>query len=1179
MRLEKIKLAGFKSFVDPTTVGFPSNLSGIVGPNGCGKSNVIDAVRWVMGESSAKNLRGESITDVIFNGAGNRSPSGQASIELHFDNSDGRLGGAYQQYGEIVIRRQVNLEGHSTYYLNGSVCRRRDITDIFLGTGLGPRSYAIIEQGTISKLIEAKPQDLRNYLEEAAGISKYKERRRETELRLGHTRDNLSRMNDIREELQKQLDHLSKQAEVAEKFQKYKDEEKLLKGQIYALKAKDIEQQIAQHKEKIIVAENQLEALNTHRQTLLTQKEIQQQERAEFQENADNVQKTYYEINTELAKIEQQLSYYQEQKGKIEQQIEKLTEEKYQAENHLVLEKQRKDELSASYQKLIPELSQAQTDLESVRHELADNESNFETAQEAWNKFQQEASLHLQQSQIEQTNIQHIEKRISDINQRISRLSEEQTKYQQLMLDFDLSPLQEKIIEHQTDLASQEKAVLEDNEQLKYVREENQQTQRVLDEYRTSLQTLKGKLASLQALQEAALGKNNQAQQQFLEKFHLDKEPRLAEKIKVQSGWEKAVETMLSQQLESICLERFEEILAPQSELFNALKDIKFSLHFLNTQSDKFVQESKNTTNSVLLTSLCEGPQSVLALLSNVYTAETLEAACEILPSLQDPKASVITREGLWIGRNFVRVVKMDDQKGNVILREKMLLDCQHEIQLKTGFIQEQQEKLEANLEQIKQLEFARDEKQKMISELTRTLSESHSQLKIQQSEQSQHEQRKTQCENEIGALQNQKLIEEQALNQSKQNWDEALIQLEKDNQSREYLQSQTDNFRQSLQLSRANYQKQQQLHHGLSTQVSVLETQQKSSQEMCDRLSMQIDNTEQKKNEAQQELVVLLPLQEEHQKMLSLKLTEKSQVEKSLQDKREQLSHCEQVLRELEKSLQVCDGEREEQLRILEQHRITLETVTVNFGSLKEKSEEIGEILENLCNNLPEELNIHDCEERLSKITARIERLGLINLAAISEHAQLLERKTYLDTQHQDLITALELLEEAIQKIDKETRLRFKETYEKVNALFKELFPKIFGGGQAYLELTGDDLLETGVQVIARPPGKRNSTIHLLSGGEKALTAMALVFSIFQLNPAPFCMLDEVDAPLDDANIGRFCGLVKEMSKSVQFIFISHNKLAIEMAEHLIGVTMGEPGVSRLVAVDVQSAMEMAEA
>jgi len=1178
MRLDKIKLAGFKSFVDPTTVGFPGNLSGVVGPNGCGKSNIIDAVRWVMGESSAKNLRGESIVDVIFNGAGSRSASGQASIELHFDNSSGRLGGAYQQYNEIVIRRQVNLEGHSTYYLNGSVCRRRDITDIFLGTGLGPRSYAIIEQGTISRLIEAKPQDLRNYLEEAAGISKYKERRRETELRLGHTRDNLARMTDIRDELQKQLDHLSKQAEVAEKYQQLKDQEKNLKAQLFALKAKHIQSEVTLHTDAILEAENVLEKLNTEKQSQLTQKEVMQQNRATQQEECDAVQKTYYEINTELAKIEQQLSYHQEQKRSLELSLSQLSVENTNAKQHLEQEHQRYQEVLQNIESTAPALEQSQLDLEQCRHELESVELDYEKAQRSWNEFQQQCAFNLQRSQVEQTKIQHIEKQIQDIQQRIMRLSDEQSQYSQLVLSFDSTPIENQLLELQSKIDSQQQRMTQDNQRLSTLRDDNKSLHNMLDQMKTNLQTLKGRYASLLALQESALGKDNEKQQHWLKQYQLENSNRLAQLIKVESGWEKAVEVILSQQLESLCLENYNDIVNPHSALIDSLNEINFSINLLNISEQTEPFSDERIEGLISLSSLCKGPDVLLKLLSNVYVAKDIAQAFSFLNQVNS-RSSLITPEGIWLSCDFLRVLKLDEKKGDVILREKILLDCQTEIENKTHEIEQKESLYDQSLQEIKTLENTLHENQRALSVLMQNHSELNTQHKIQQTKHSQHEQRKAQLENEIIDLRVQKEKEEESLKQSKQLWETSLAQLEEDNKHKELLKTQSDEKRQQCQSVRESHQKQQQLHHALSTQIQILNTQKQSLHDLCERLKSQIESFTQKTTDISSELENLIPKGNSYQLELEEKLKLKSDCEKQLQEKREQLAQTDNEIRDTEKLLQECDDERSKQQILLEQKRISLESSSVELKTLREKCDEIGEQLESLIAALTDECNLEQTQIQLNKVSVKIERLGLINLAAISEHAQLLERKTYLDTQHQDLVTALELLEEAIRKIDRETKLRFKETYEKVNSVFQELFPRIFAGGQAYLELTGDDLLETGVQVIARPPGKRNSTIHLLSGGEKALTAIALVFSIFQLNPAPFCMLDEVDAPLDDTNIGRFCALVKEMSKNVQFIFISHNKIAIEMAEHLIGVTMNEPGVSRLVAVDVQSAMEMAEA
>jgi chromosome segregation protein len=1159
MRLKQIKLAGFKSFVDPITVSFPANLTGVVGPNGCGKSNIIDAVRWVMGESSAKQLRGESIVDVIFNGSINRKPSGHASIELLFDNTDGSLGGMYAQYPEIVIRRQVSHEGISTYYLNGAVCRRRDITDIFLGTGLGPRSYAIIEQGMISRLIEAKPEELRIYLEEAAGISKYKERRRETELRLQHTKDNLARLNDIREELQKQLDHLSKQAAIAEKYQQLKIQEKTSRSELFALKARNYQLEITKEHETILALESQLEMQNTQWQNIATQRELKQSQQIEANDALQIVQKEFYEANTALARIEEQVQHHREQKRKLEKELIQIENEGEQLLNQQKEEEIKQSHLINQINELMPKMDEKKKALETSRLSLTEMETQFYQWQEKWDAFNLEASNHSKDAHSEKVKLEHLEKHLHQIQEKISTLTHEQEEYTQLNLPLGIETLQKEMEVLHTDIENHQYTLSSYQEKLQAQRDKNHESHQKLDQYRTALQSLRGRFASLQALQEAALGKNVEATNDWLKTYHLENYPRLAEKLQVEEGWELAVETVLSQQLEAIAIEDF-SVLLPEIDL-------------PDSPSIKLMNEI--TPQS--LASKCTGPISVLNILTKIYRAEDLQDALTQISHLS-LDASVVTRDGIWLSNGWLRVMKPDDQKDSIIVREKMLAESQKQISTLTETVETAQQTLQEDQELLRTLELERDEQHKIISDLSAKYANLNAELKVQEAALNQHQQRKAVLFKEIETLQTQKSQEEKIFKASQENSQMLIDLVEKDNTAREILQKTRDEERAKLQLEREVFASHQQELHQLSTQAEVLQTQQKGSQTLFERLSRDIQISAEKLEQLKIQSTEIAPIESQLQETLNQLLASRSSLENRVQERKETLSAIEHDLREFEKEQRNHDEERNRLRTLLEEKRLSQQSLTVRIHTITEQLQEMGLELSEISQTLSPELNEIDCEALLNKTLQKIERLGPINLAAISEHAQLSERKNYLDQQNDDLMLALNTLEDAIRKIDQETRQKFKEIYEKVNELFQQLFPRIFGGGQAFLELTGDDLLETGVNVIARPPGKRNSTIHLLSGGEKALTAIALVFAIFQLNPAPFCMLDEVDAPLDDSNVGRFCELVKEMSKNVQFIFISHNKLAIEMAEHLIGVTMNEPGVSRLVAVDVKAAMEMAE-
>ena len=1168
MRLRHIKLAGFKSFVDPTTVAFPGNLSGVVGPNGCGKSNIIDAVRWVMGESSAKNLRADTMDDVIFNGSTKRSASAQAAVELHFDNSEGRLGGPYAQYGEIVIRRQVSMDGSSTYYLNNTVCRRRDIRDIFLGTGLGPRSYAIIEQGMISRLIEAKPEELRIYLEEAAGISKYKERRRETELRLQHTRDNLARLMDLRDELQKQLDHLTKQAESAEKYQDLKEQERILRAQLLALRAKQLEVQMDIEQQQITHLENQLEKINADYQAVFTQREVEQQKQTQANDEVQEAQKIFYQLNTELARVEQTLSHHRERYRQWETDLSRIIQELTQSQNQLSIEESRQLELSQLIENLVPAVAETTNLAEKARDYFHQCEQKQHEWQQKWDEFNHHASQHSREAQVEQTRIQHLEKHILQIQERLSRLESEKEKYIQTSLPLGISTLQENIDLASREIQTHQETISTLQQTLQIARQTHQENQKNLDEARTVLQSLKGRFASLQALQESALGKNTESRVRWLQAHHLDDKPRLAQQVDVEEGFELAVETLLSDYLEAICVDNIEELLLPLTDLKST------SLSFIESGAK---QDFKSHSTDLLINKV-KAPQVVADLLKNIYVADDILQAYEILKNLASHE-SIITKDGIWIGRGWLRVRAQADQKAGVIRRERELTDIQKEIADQIAKVESIQMLLLTSQEKLSELDKERDAAQKTLSSVSARYSDLNAQLKVQQAQLNQTEQRKSQLVHEVEELTQQKNQEEESLTTARSQWQLLMTHMNEDAVTRENLQKERDAEREIVIKAREEYQALQNSAHQQKTQLEVLQTQFRASDESQQRLQHQLAVLTEKQVLLNSQLAESKQPEEVLTTELNALLSQQQEAEKNVQFKREALSLIENNLREFEKTLQNTEIERTTLRTQLEQRRLENQSYTTRLNTLAEQLQETGLTLEDIQANLPPEATEITWEINLNKVLNRIERLGPINLAAISELAQQSERKIYLDQQNEDLVTALTTLEDAIHRIDKETRARFKEVYEKVNGLFEKLFPRIFGGGHAYLELTGEDLLQTGVNVIARPPGKRNTTIHLLSGGEKALTAIALVFSIFHLNPAPFCMLDEVDAPLDDANIGRFCELVKEMSSSVQFIFISHNKLAIEMAEHLIGVTMNEPGVSRLVAVDVNAAVAMADA
>ncbi|MBQ0711733.1 MAG: chromosome segregation protein SMC [Porticoccus sp.] len=1170
MRLKCIKLAGFKSFVDPTTVTFPSNLCAVVGPNGCGKSNIIDAVRWVMGESSAKHLRGESMTDVIFNGSGGRKPVGQASIELVFDNSDGSLGGEYAGWSEISIKRKVTRDSQSNYYLNGNKCRRRDITDIFLGTGLGPRSYAIIEQGMISSLIEAKPDDLRVYIEEAAGISKYKERRRETESRMRRTKENLERLTDIREELGRQLNRLERQSQAAEKYAELKKEERQSKAELQALRWRGLESQSIERRKSINELELKVEALVTERSGCDTALERHRTESTEHGDTFNEVQGRYYSIGAEVARIEQAIQHVQDRAQELQQDLTQTERNFVESEEHLRVDRQKAQSWDAELQEISPELEKVVAAEELSQAALQQAEEVMQSWQASWDDFNHTASEPRQQAEVQQSRIQHLEQVLRRLAERLENIQSEHQGLSDSSVQEDITLLQEQLAE--VELASDDKKSYLDTitEQMDSARQQGQRANTELDESRTSMQTMLGRKASLDALQQAALSGEGD-QQQWLESKQLNSQPRLAETLQVEAGWETAVETVLGSYLQAVCVDNLDD-LSSQLDTF-----AKGELVLVDKALDLDASSASGEMLSNKLSDKVNGEYAAV-MLSGIYAVDDLKSALAMRENLGAGE-SVVTRDSLWMGANWLRVARDQDATVGVLKRrqelealETELADCRDRV---AGLEQQKN----TSEKQLRDLEAQREVISSEVAEQQRQYAELRSKLSAGQMQVEQFAARRERAEQELTEAKEQQQQEQENLAEARQLLSGAIEVMEQDTKRREVLLQQRDDYRAALDQARQSARHDRDRSHELAMREKSVSTQLQSVREGIGRLEIQVarlqERREQLRESFNQDEDPTFELKEQLAGQLEIRLG----VEKELADARRAVEDVEHQMRAVEQRRNKLEQEIQEQRSLLEQQRLVAQDLATRSKTIEEQISEHNFDLEPLLEALPEDADSAQWEQTLERIGSRIQRLGPINLAAIDEYKVESERKAYLDAQNAELEDALETLESAIRKIDRETRTRFKETFDRINVSLQELFPKLFGGGHAYLELTGEDLLDTGVTIMARPPGKKNTTVHLLSGGEKALTAIALVFSIFHLNPAPFCMLDEVDAPLDDANVARYARMVEEMSATVQFVYISHNKIAMEMANQLMGVTMYEPGVSRLVSVDVNQAVELAEA
>ncbi|MGN7749101.1 chromosome segregation protein SMC [Pseudomonas sp. 22515] len=1162
MRLKCIRLAGFKSFVDPTTVNFPSNMAAVVGPNGCGKSNIIDAVRWVMGESSAKNLRGESMTDVIFNGSSGRKPVSQASIELVFDNSETTLVGEYAAYAEISIRRKVTRDGQNSYYLNGTKCRRRDITDIFLGTGLGPRSYSIIEQGMISKLIEAKPEELRNFIEEAAGISKYKERRRETENRIRRTQENLARLTDLREELERQLERLHRQAQAAEKYREYKAQERQMKARLSALRWRDLDEQVRQRESVIGDQGVSHEALVAEQRNADASIERLRDGHHELSERFNQVQGRFYSVAGDIARVEQSIQHGQQRLRQLQDDFKEAERTRLEAESHLGHDRTLLATLGEELAMLEPEQEMTLAAAEEAAAALEEAELGMHGWQEQWDSFNSRSAEPRRQAEVQQARLQQLETSLERQAERQRKLVEEREQLGGDPQDAAMLELAEQLAS--SEMLLEELQLCEEQviERLESAREQMQQATQAQQQAQGDLQRLGGRLASLEALQQAALEPGAGAAQ-WLHGQGLEQQPRLAEGLRVEPGWELAVETVLGADLQAVLVDDFND------------------LDFAGLEQGELRLLLAVGAGATLPGSLLEKVESRIDLapwLGQVRPVEDLAQALEQRASLGEGQ-SLVSRDGYWVGRHFVRVRRGGEAEGGVLARGQEIERLGQEQLEQEAALEQLDQQLQALREQQLDLEEQREQLRRRTQDENRLHGELKASLSASRARAEQVELRRRRLHEELSELEEQRALEHEQLGEARLLLQEALELMAQDTEQREQLMARRDTLRESLDRVRQEARQHKDHAHQLAVRLGSLRAQHDSTRQALERLEQQAARL----TERQEQLSLNLEEGEAPQEELRLKLEEllerRMSVDEEMRLARLHMDEADRELRDAEKRRTQAEQQAQLLRGQLEQLRLECQGLDVRRKTLQEQLLADGYDLQGVLATLEAEASEQGTEQELEQLEARIQRLGAINLAAIEEYEQQSERKRYLDAQDADLVEALETLENVIRKIDKETRNRFKDTFDQINAGLQALFPKVFGGGSAYLELTGEDLLDTGVTIMARPPGKKNSTIHLLSGGEKALTALALVFAIFKLNPAPFCMLDEVDAPLDDANVGRYARLVKEMSESVQFIYITHNKIAMEMADQLMGVTMHEPGCSRLVAVDVEAAMAMVDA
>ena len=1164
MRLKTIKLSGFKSFVEPITIPISGDLIGIIGPNGCGKSNIIDAVRWVMGEMSAKNLRGDSMADVIFNGSNSRKPVAAASVELVFDNSDGKAGGQYASYAEIAIRREAGRDGQSDYYLNRTKCRRKDITDIFLGTGLGPRAYSIIEQGMVTRIIEAKPEDLRGFIEEAAGISKYKERRRETESRIKHTRENLTRVEDIRKELETQLSKLQKQSKAAARYKELKQEERLVKAQLLALRWLELDQKLHAHDREIAALQNALDLALARQHGIEAEIEKIRSQQTEAMDRFNAVQAEFYSVGAEVSRLEQAIQHARETRENQLREQEQINRSWGEASAHLQADVTRMDEMKRRLDELAPQLEENVRARDTAVGNRSQAERTMLDWQNEWESFSAMAAEPAKVRDVQAARILQLEQHLEQSRQRQARLEQESATIAAELDNEPASALQTQVAELDEACESKERSIAGIETRLRESRDRRDELDDELAEVRGRKQNSEARLASLRELQSAAQGESDAALGEWLRGQGLDQAPRLARLLKVESGWEKAVERVLGINLGAVCVPSMGQVTAasgsPQSQV-----------SFIELGASPAHQSSARAA----LLDKVKGEIDLAPLLEGVYVTESLEQALVMRAALST-RESIVTRDGAWLGRNWLSLGHEKGARAGWLLREREIETLQSELSGLQDKLGNLQAELAAMDTQLQNLEDERDELSRDLNENNRERARLREQLGHKQARLSQLESRRAQIGHEQHEINEQLNRDQSEVTAAGDMLRQAEATGGEHEQQRAQLQQKRQALQDAVEQTRTQETEARDRLHRLEIEHETLQTSFDGTRGSHARLESQL---QQLISRREQLTLVLSDAQDPtpaYRQQLDEHLQKRLGIEERLNAARQGVTDLETHLREQE---QTRTHEERQVSEVREKHegeRIVRQEMVVRRDTFADQLRETGFDIEPLRQELPPEATEPEWAARLEQVTARIERLGPINLVAIEEFEEASTRKNYLDKQYEDLSQALATLEEAIRKIDRETRTRFKETFDQVNEYFQSFFPQLFGGGSAHLEMTDNDLLETGVGVMARPPGKRNSTIHLLSGGEKALTAVALVFAIFQLNPAPFCLLDEVDAPLDDANVIRYCETLKTLSQKTQLVYITHNKISMEMADVLIGVTMSEPGVSRLVAVDVDQAMEM---
>ena len=1165
MRLKKILISGFKSFVDLSDIRFPSSLVGVVGPNGCGKSNVIDAVRWVMGESSAKTLRGDNMEDVIFNGSTKRKPVSKASVELIFDNNEGKVPGHYGQFSEIAVKRTLTRDGQSVYQINKIRTRRKDVLELFMGTGLGPRSYSIIEQGTVSRIIEARPEDLRAFVEEAAGTSKYKSRRRETENRMENVRENLERLDGIRKEKEKQLKRLKDQSETARRYKDLKEHKRTLNNQLQTLRLAHLNHLLSAQDRLSAEQSNRVESARADQRRTEAEMERINQQREEVQSQHDGAQKEHYEAVARVRSVEQEIDYRRKSEMRNRQEAERLQAEQAERRAQIDADRKRCAELRErldSLQEDIQDKNQseraARDGLDEAERALGECLNEMDAVGEDHRRFQQQMEIQRSRLQYLQDHNARSIREKQDLQSRIDLADRQSDR-------TDVEALRAEVKRSDRSCSEAESGLLESEREHKVLLDNLEQKRQERSMLYNQLHEIRSRADSLREIRSLELVEADEVLADWLKQQGLDMHDRLANDLSVEVGWGRALDRVLGGFHGAVPVR---EITA---SMLRSLPDSSISL-FIPAGDDA---ASRREGMTPLLDHVVRPRERLAGLLDGIYAADSVEQALDLRGRLGN-REIVVTRDGTLMGASWISYSSRKQLKAGFSAREEEIDQLERSqrkietgiagIEQSIGMLEDERSGIEQALkirrEELSRLRSANAELHTRFAREDATMQEV---LGQREKMRAQFKEAEARIESICGQITAITASEADAASKV------STLGFERQQHQarREQLEQQVKQKRGELHAERDAHHRIELVHQQHRSEIGVLEESLRRLQAEQARANARVGESGGSPDEPEESLADLETRLKEQIAAREAADERFEAVQVRLSDLEEELKGCREHHAEAVDRVNRRRGD-------LEQQQLVRQEAQVRRDTHLESVTELGFDISACEAELPEAATVDAWDEKLEVVSEKITRLGPVNLVAMEEYAEEARKKSYLDEQHADLVEALETLEGVMRKIDRESRTRFRDTFERINTSFSGFFPTLFGGGRAELVLNSDDYLTAGISVIARPPGKHNSHIHLLSGGEKALTAVALLFSFFELNPSPFCMLDEVDASLDDANVARYCETLQQLSRRSQMIIVTHNKTTMESMEHLVGVTMAEAGVSRMVSVDVKMAAGM---